>query len=95
MNDDIKCIADHYGLSAQTGKTIEELAELIQVLARNDFSESDRNMSRFVEELADVEIMLEQMKYLLSIPEAELKSIKNYKIMRTIAAIGGTSDWKD
>lgn len=87
MNDDIKCIADHYGLSAQTGKTIEELAKLIQVLARNDFSENDRNMSRFVEEL--------QMKYLLSIPEAELKSIKSYKIMRTIAAIGGTSDWKD
>ena len=94
-NDDIKSIADHYGLSHQTAKLIEELAELIQALAKDEFAESDKGMEHVVEEIADVEIMLEQIKYLLCIHEAALNSIKTYKIMRTLAGIGGNREWKD
>ena len=87
MNENIKSIADHYGLELQKGKAIEELAELIQILAKGDFEENSKDTSQLIEEVADVEIMLDQLKYLLSIPEPALDSVKEYKITRTVAAI--------
>lgn len=36
-----------------------------------------------VEEIADVELMLEQVKYLLQIPEDELLVVKTFKVNRT------------
>ena len=87
MNENIKSIADHYGLELQKEKAIEELAELIQILAKGDFEGNSKDTSRLIEEVADVEIMLEQLKYLLSIPEPALESVKEYKILRTVAAI--------
>lgn len=36
-----------------------------------------------VEEIADVELMLEQVKYLLQIPEDELLAVKTFKVNRT------------
>ena len=48
-----KAIADHYGKEHQTIKAIEELAELIQALAKGD-------TDNIKEEIADVRVMLEQ-----------------------------------
>ena len=36
-----------------------------------------------VEEIADVELMLEQVKYLLQIPEDELLAVKTFNVNRT------------
>lgn len=36
-----------------------------------------------VEEIADVELMLEQVKYLLQIPEDEILAVKTFKVNRT------------
>lgn len=53
------------------------------------------DVEHLIEEIADVEIMLSQMKYLLYISDKALDSIKHYKIMRTLAGIGGNREWKD
>lgn len=74
MNEKLKEIADYYGKDIQTINLIEELAELIRALCRQDHD-------NIVEELADVEIMLEQVKYLGNYNTEEAKY---YKIERQL-----------
>lgn len=50
--------AAHYGAQLQMNQFTEELAELIQAIA-------EENPAHIAEEIADVEIMVEQMEYLL------------------------------
>ena len=51
---------EHYGVHHQIVKCMEECGELIQALARNMCGEE--NIENVVEELADVEVMLMQMR---------------------------------
>jgi NTP pyrophosphatase (non-canonical NTP hydrolase) len=51
-----------YGIEAQKNKTIEELAELIRALAGAKPPQGQGRKEHIAEEIADVEIMLEQMK---------------------------------
>ena len=71
----IQKIADYYGLDNQTDKTIEECAELIQALVKLESRENT------IEEIADVQIMLKQMLYLLDC-EKEMEKVMEYKINR-------------
>ena len=57
---DLKAIAKHYGFEAQREQLVEECAELIQAAQkckRNQIHAFDN----FIEELADVKIMVDQM----------------------------------
>lgn len=57
-----------YGINTQYMKTIEELGELIRALARFSVSKDDFALDDFdnlIEEIADVEIMIEQIKITL------------------------------
>ena len=59
-------IFDHYGSNMQMDVMQEECAELIQAISkikRKGFRAS--TFDNLIEELADVEIMIEQMKYML------------------------------
>lgn len=80
QSENIKRIADHYGKDNQAIKTIEELSELIQAIAKG-FTFEYRD--HIIEEIADVEIMLEQMKYLMGIKE-DVDIVKKNKIERTL-----------
>lgn len=80
INEDLKYIADHYGLEGQTKKCEEELNELIEALGGS----SDTHI---VEEIADVEIMISQIKYLRNIPDECIDGIKRYKISRQLTRI--------
>ena len=51
---------EHYGMYSQMVKCMEECGELIQALARKMCGEE--NIENVVEELADVEVMLMQMR---------------------------------
>lgn len=73
----IRYIADYYGKEAQTKKLIEELSELIRALARED-------EANIMEEIADVEIMIAQIKYLYA---QRCNDIINYKLDRQINRI--------
>lgn len=68
---------EHYGEEAQTKKLVEELAELITAIARED--------TRAIrEEMADVEVMIMQFKQGFNI---DTLPIMNYKLNRTLARI--------
>ncbi len=73
----IQKIANYYGLDNQTDKIIEECAELIQALAKLESRENT------IEEIADVQIMLKQMLYLLDC-EKEVEKVMGYKINRQL-----------
>lgn len=91
----IQYIADHYGYEPQSRQLIEEMAELTVALNkawRKTFDTVDKipNMEdeeRIVEEIADVEIMLSQIKYLLGVEEDELSRIVESKLDRQIERI--------
>lgn len=80
INEDLKYIADHYGLEGQTKKCKEELGELIEAIDSSD-------ERAIIEEVADVEIMLSQIKYLRDIPDEQVDVIKKYKIQRQLRRI--------
>lgn len=79
INEDLKYIADHYGLEHQLGKCKEELGELIKAIDSLD----ERAIT---EEVADVEIMTKQLKYLMRI-EPSVEIYKDYKIARQLRRI--------
>lgn len=74
MTDErIKTIIEHYGYARQLDKLVEESAELIVAIKHIDaemhphLSESEalQNFLNFLEELADVKIMVSQVEYFL------------------------------
>ena len=67
----------HYGKENQIGIAQEEAAELIQSLSKSRRG-LDHNVS---EEIADVEIMLEQLKIIFNCAN-EVKEWKKYKLNR-------------
>lgn len=93
-----KKIAKHYGYEAQSNQLIEECAELIQAInkyrrsrgtGQETTSKEQVALDNLVEEIADVEIMLEQIKHLLQIPEEDIQAIKLFKVNRTKERMAG------
>ena len=92
----IQYIADHYGLAAQLAQTREECAELIVATSKLDRAKTDAERRRatdhVAEEMADVAIMLRQLRYLLDNNTA-LQLLTEQKLSRQIRRIreeGGT-----
>lgn len=65
---------------------IEELSELQKELCKS--LRGDTNYDNITEEIADVEIMLEQMKIYFAINENEVEGMKKLKIKRTKERLG-------
>lgn len=85
----LKKIADHYGFDAQAEKAIEEMAELI-VEIKHLQTPHGRDYKPFIEELADVKIMIDQLVYLVRQDEECADSFDlqtEYKIERTLRRI--------
>lgn len=79
INDELRTIANFYGNENQYDKLQEELRELIEAIDEYD-------LEHIAEEIADVEIMLEQIKYLSNLYET-VKLQKDYKTMRQLQRI--------
>lgn len=75
-----------YGVENQMIKTVEELSELSQALCKflsKPYTESDRTiLNNIYEEIADVEIMLEQCKMIFYESEDKINDYKKKKIKR-------------
>ena len=87
--------AEMFGLDNRMTQTTEELAELIQALCKYKRVQSGDKTVRathirynIIEEIADVEICLEQLKHLLDINNV-VEEIKKNKIIRTEQRIKG------
>ena len=75
-------IADHYGKENQLRQLQEECGELIQAVSKH-LRGKDPTGEKLMEELADVEVMIAQIKYLLGPDTAhKIESIAACKIIR-------------
>lgn len=85
--NNIRHIADHFGYEKQKNLLIEEMAELIQALNKFDRKKNEEAYENIIEEMADVELMIEQTQYLLAADRQAIEKIKEEKIERTLLAI--------
>ena len=106
IKDKIKLIADAYGYDAQSQQCIEEMAELTQAINKfwrrilccgknpipDEYSRKEPLLvyGNLIEEIADVQIMIWQMEYLLN---ADISMIIEQKLDRQLERIksNGTS----
>ena len=80
--DEIRRMIEIYGPAAQRWKAAEELGELIRALARQD-------ADNIAEEIADVEIMIEELKVIYGNAEQVARE-KKRKLARMRKAIEET-----
>jgi hypothetical protein len=99
MQDKLKIIAEHYGIENQSIQLMEEMAEL--TIALNKYRRSSKNehqtisesideqfiVAQIMEEICDVEIVLEQIKYLLNHSSNDIEIWKQRKIERQLERI--------
>lgn len=69
-----------YGVEVQLIMTFEEMAELTQAICKN--LRGRDNLNNVVEEIADVEIMLAQVKMIFEIEQWEIDRQKKAKLIR-------------
>jgi NTP pyrophosphatase (non-canonical NTP hydrolase) len=81
-----------WGRGSQMTMLIEECSELITIVARL-LRGRENVINNLVEEIADVEIMIEQIKYIYNINELVLVE-KDRKLERLEKRIGGRRSWK-
>lgn len=97
MEEKIEIIAERYGYEPQSRQCIEEMAELTQAInklwRKQNFGGSSKEIAEahdnLQEEIADVLIMIWQLKILLGIGEGELQNIINAKLDRQLERICG------
>ena len=100
-NEAIKEIADTYGYDAQSRQLIEEMAELTQAINKywrkqlecgklTPFATQPGNeeWKNIVEEIADVQICIKQVKYLLDIRDMDIIPVLEHKLNRQLERIG-------
>ena len=99
MNTNLKKIAEHYGYDCQSRQLVEEMAELTQAINKfwrkqMKWGEIDissiplgtKEENNIAEEIGDVEICLEQIKYLLCVKK-KVEESKRFKIERELERI--------
>lgn len=85
MDDNIRMIADTYGLRSQTHMLVEEMGELTQACMKS-FRVDGGSRDSMIEELADVSICLKQVIYLMDCAD-EVKAVMERKVARQIGRI--------
>jgi len=70
----MRAALERWGLNAQVGQAVEELAELIVALQKHvNRSPSPETIDGVLDELADVEMMLTQMRVAFGIDDADFR----------------------
>jgi len=77
-----KKMLEVWGEEAQVLKACEELAELQQAIVKQ--VQKGRWKKRVTEEIADVELMIGQMKYVFGITNKDIKKYKTNKIKKIL-----------
>lgn len=84
----VRELANHYGLTHQLRKTQEELHELDSAIRDHLATPTTKTREAVVEELVDCELMLEQIKHLIGANEEEVRLYREFKIRRQFDRIG-------
>lgn len=89
-NDDIRSFSTNtvglHGKETKVAIAIEEMAELTQALVKDIRGQGDYD--NIVEEIADVSLMLDQLKVIFGISDEELSDVMKYKIRRQMRRDG-------
>lgn len=80
--EQIKKIANHYGFWHQGRKLAEECGELAVAILK--FLNGEVGRSAVIEEMSDVQIMTEQMQYLMNIDRSTLRKAIEQKMQRQL-----------
>lgn len=78
-------IIDHYGKDNQIQKAVEELGELTEAI-------KDGDKKHIGEEIADVLVMIEQLKRIYDIPDAYIRCTIDYKLARQLMRMSEEKD---
>ena len=82
--DKLQMIADHYGIKKQLRQLAEECSELA---VEASHSARKGTTVKIIEEIADVQIMIEQIIYLAKIDRCDIEDCINYKLERQMKRI--------
>lgn len=83
-----KAILEHYGLSLQLRKLVEECCELGQAAMKYDYKRNSSNKNNLLEEIADVKIMIEQISSAIDgLSHEHINEIIDYKLKRQLERI--------
>lgn len=82
MKDKLLQIIEHYGVSHQISKLLEEIGELIEAII-----DEDKDKDNMISELADCFVLLNQFVEYYGITNDEIQEIMKYKVNRQIERI--------
>ncbi|MBY6800145.1 hypothetical protein FCV24_12830 [Clostridium botulinum] len=80
-------IVESNGVTLQKFVAIEELAELQQAISKYQREQVIFNIDNITEEMADVYIILEELKYICAIYDDEIKNQIGFKLERELKRI--------
>lgn len=87
QKEQLQEIINHYGADHQKDKLFEEMAELQKEVCKEKDGKGD--IQHVAEELADVNIMLQQMQLIYGITDEQIEQVVQEKIERTLDVIEG------
>ena len=79
-------LIDHYGTLNQKLIAIEEMAELQKAIVKDIRQRNEESVEAAIEEIADVQVMLEQLKIIYSC-KTKIDAIMDAKIDRQIKRV--------
>lgn len=94
MINNLEKIVDFYGYEKQSRKTMEELGELTVAINKYIDEPKESKFLNLIEEIADVEIMLQQLKIIHDIGPDVIYDIKVNKIKRQLNRINREKNGK-
>ena len=89
MSDIYSKAIEHFGKDKQLFQTCEECAELIQAISKATRYEGESYILNVAEEVADVEVMLEQVKRIFDLKPGIIDEYKRMKLKRLERYIDG------
>lgn len=81
----LRVAIDTYGIKAQTDMIIEEMSELTKALLKHRRNPTSNTLDNIKEEMADVQIMLDQMKLFYG-DDSEYRAKKIVRLARRLCA---------
>lgn len=95
MKEELLKIINHYGIKHQLKYIHSEYFELDEAITQREYQAKDKKpyelvefeKAHIIEEIADIEVMLDQFKAYYDIGQEEINKIKDYKIKRQLERI--------
>lgn len=92
MKEKEKEIIEHYGVMPQLKHLQGEMFELTEAIINHENEMTKGNLSHIIEELADVQVMIDQLKTYYKVKDIDLNKEMEYKVNRQMNRIAGENN---